>query len=106
MTDDRLRDLVTLSHEADAPPGFAATLRAAGAAAEPEPVRRKRPLLAVGAALAAAGIAALAWMADRDRRPPAQPALVAPALDQPGPFDQLPSPFPGQAVADLIEDRW
>ena len=112
MSDERLRELLHRSHEADAPPGFAATMRAARAAQAERsaavPPRRSRPLLAAGGALAAAGLALLAWLAARDRDPARTPALVAPAtaLEVSGPFDQLPSPFPGQAVADLIEDRW
>lgn len=110
MSDERLRELLHRSHEADAPPGFAATMRAARAAQTERsaavPPRRSRPLLAAGGALAAAGLVALAWLTARDRDPVPTPALVAPALDVSGPFDQLPSPFPGQAVADLIEDRW
>lgn len=107
MTDERLRELVRVSHQADAPPGFAATLRAARAGqAAAEPRRRVRPLLAATAALAAAGFAVLAWLAVRDRDPAPPTVLVAPALEVPGPFDQLPSPFPGLAVADLIEDPW
>ena len=113
MSDERLRELLHRSHEADAPPGCAATMRAARAAGAAQaegsatvPPRRSRPLLAAGGALAAAGLALLAWLTARDRDPAPTPALVAPALDVSGPFDQLPSPFPGQAVADLIEDRW
>jgi hypothetical protein len=106
MSDERLRELLHRSHEVDAPPGFAATMRAAGAARAAAPPRRSRHLLVAGGALAAAGLALLAWLAARDRDPAPTPALVAPALEISGPFDQLPSPFPGQAVADLIEDRW
>ena len=106
MSDERLRELLHRSHEAEAPPGFAATMRAARAAKTAAPPRRSRHLLAAGGALAAAGLVALAWLAARERDPAPTPALVAPALETSGPFDQLPSPFPGQAVADLIEDRW
>lgn len=97
MTEDRLRELIARSHERDAAPGFAAALRGARAAAAPVP-RRSRPLVAACAGLAAA--AALVWLVARERAP-AAPALVAPSLDAPGPFDQLPSPFPGLALADL-----
>ena len=103
MTDERLRELLRASHEQDAAPGFAATMRGARAAENAEaPPRRTRPLLAAGAA--AAGLVLLAWMLVRDREPAAAPVLVAPALEIPGPFDQLPSPFPGLAVADLTLD--
>ncbi len=101
MTEDRLRDLLRRSHDVDAPPpGFATTVRAARAAGEAPPRRTHR---LVAAALATA-LAVAAWLASRDRDPPA-PALVAPSLEVAGPFDQLPSPFPGLALADL-EDPW
>lgn len=104
MSDDRLRDLVARSHEADAPPGFAATVRAARAAGAPT-ARRSRLHLSAAAVLAAAGLAALVWLAARDRdRPAPSPSLVAPELEVAGPFDQLPSPFPGLVLADLTLD--
>ncbi|HEU5058161.1 MAG TPA: hypothetical protein VFU21_16630 [Kofleriaceae bacterium] len=105
MKDERLRELVRLSHEADAPPGFPATVRAARAATAAAPPRRARVLVPAAAALAAAALALVAWLSARDPAP-APPALVAPSLEVPGPFDELPSPFPGLAVADLIEDPW
>jgi len=99
MTDDRLRDLLRRSHEADAlPPGFAATVRAARAAQAAPPRRR---LLPAAAAMAVVAIAVAGWLASRDRDPD---ELVAPSFELAGPFDQLPSPFPGLAVADLTLD--
>jgi len=107
VSDDRLRELLGRSHDEDTPPGFAATLRAARAAKEAAPPRRSRLFFALPAA-ALAGLAALAWLAARpDPRPdpdPDPPPLAAPALDAVGPFDQLPSPFPGLALADLTLD--
>jgi len=104
VTDDRLRDLVRESHEADRLPGFAATLRAARAAEGDAPERRvSRPLLALAGGLAVAALVLLAWIAARDGDP-RPPVLAAPPLDAPVPFDQLPSPFPGLAVADLTLD--
>lgn len=103
MSDDRLRELLGRSHDEDCPPGFAATLRAARAAREAEPPRRSRLLVALPAA-ALAGLAVLIWLAARPDRDPDATQLAAPALDTVGPFDQLPSPFPGLALADLTLD--
>jgi len=104
VTDDRLRDLLRRSHEADAPPpGFAATVRAARAVREEAaPPRRTHRLVAAAAAMALAAIAVAGWLATRQRDP--APALVAPTFEVAGPFDQLASPFPGLAVADLTLD--
>ncbi len=103
MTDDRLRDLVRESHEADRLPGFAATLRAARAAEGAAPERRGPAFLTLAGALAVAALVLLVWIAARDGDP-RPPELAAPALDTPGPFDQLPSPFPGLALAELTLD--
>jgi hypothetical protein len=104
VTDDRLRDFLRRSHETDAPPpGFAATMRAARAARQEAALpRRSHRLFAAGAAMALVAVALAGWLASRDRD---QEDLVAPTFDLSGPFDQLPSPFPGLALADL-EDPW
>lgn len=103
MSDDRLRELLGRSHDEDTPPGFAATLRAARAAKASAPPRRSRLLFALPAA-ALAGLAVLIWLAARPDPEPDAPHLAAPALDTAGPFDQLPSPFPGLALAELTLD--